>query len=105
MNYGYKGSQVEEAEVLGFMHRPLEFLEAQDVREVQQGSCEGRDLYAVVDGDLIAAQPAGAVDAQALAAARPALDGTVTCTRVEALGRTRSSIPVSPTPAEAPGRA
>lgn len=70
------------------MHRPPEFLEAQDVREVQQGSCEGRDRYAVVDGDLIAAQPAGAVDAQALAAARPALDGTVTCTRVEALGRT-----------------
>lgn len=54
--------------VLGFMHRPLEVLEAQDVREVQQGSCQGRDRYAFVDGDLIAAEPAGPVDAQALAA-------------------------------------
>lgn len=50
------------------MHRPLEVLEAQDVREVQQGSCQGRDRYAFVDGDLVAAEPAGAVDAQALAA-------------------------------------
>lgn len=58
-------SKVEEAEVLGFMHRPLDVLEAQDIREVQQGSCQGRDRYAFVDGDLVAAEPAGAVDAQA----------------------------------------
>jgi hypothetical protein len=72
---GNEGGQVEEPQVVRLVHGALQRLFGENVGEIEQGSRDGRDRDAVLRGDVLGAQPAGAVDADAVATGATVLRG------------------------------